>query len=148
MHCSLHCLGTHIGNLLSLELPLNCSTSRGVVSPSSFSLQPAPHAPKASSAAQHAGHRQLSQSLWISISSVHELFVEASLATNLSCCQAFFVPRNHCPSFLCWSPWHAFCSKKFEKPSTYKKNKVLTVLCVVWCIFSPFTKNSEDPRRL
>ena len=69
VHCSLHCLVTHVGNLLSLELPLNYST-RAASFPHLFSLQPAPHAPKASSAAQHAGHRQLSQSLCISISSV------------------------------------------------------------------------------
>ena len=147
VHCSLPCLVTHIGNLLSLELPLNYSTRAASFPPSSFSLQPAPHAPKASSAAQHAGHRQPSQSLCISISSVSRTICRSqsrqiSAGVRPSLCHEITAHRSSAGL----RDMRFVRKKKSKNPVPTKTQSLDCGVCGVY--FSPFTKNSEDQRKL
>ena len=145
VHCSLHCLVTHIGNLLSLELPLNYSLRAASFPSHLFSTARSTRA-ESFLGRPARGASQLSQSLCISISSVSR-----TVCRSQSCDKSQLLPGLLCTTkSLPIDPLlvSAACRKKNSKIQYLQKHKVLTVVCVVWCIFSPFTKNSEDQRRL
>ena len=110
--------------------------SSDVFYPSFFSPQSARYPSKASLAAQHARHRQLTRVIVFRYAACYKSPVEPSRATNCSSRQALFVPGNHCPAIFCWSARHAFLPKKIEKVQYLQKHTVLSVVCGVWWIFS------------
>ena len=143
MYCSARSCGSHRRPSVS-SAPSRLLDSSGVFFPAFFFLQSTPHSSKASLAAQHAWHRQVSEIRFLSLSNASRSGGQSSLATNLSRRQALFVQGNYCSSVFWWSARHAFLPKK------NRKNPVPTMaqslVCCMWCVLDILTVCQEFGR--
>ena len=128
MHCSLYGRVAHIADLLSLQLPRDYST-RAASFPPHFSFHSLLHTlRKLPWPPSTLGIVKWARVVIFRYPTSHEVVVKSSLATNLSRCQALFVPGNHCSSVFWCSARHAFLHEKIEKIQYLPWHKV--VCCV------------------